>query len=141
MAKNADVKKGTALWLMKVKKGEMRAVAFAAEFVARKAREALGTSAGDKTGPLTYTDPSKPGEAPHARTGHLRMGIYHQNDPQKAVSRVGWQRNVIYGYYHEVGIHYSKAGYQRRPHLLPALVDNLNEIKGLMARTMKAATA
>jgi len=72
----------------------------------------------NKTQRTIYTRPSKPGEAPHKRTGNLQRGIWHKHNPARPVSQVGWSLNAIYGLYHDQGIRYRRAGLQKRPHMM-----------------------
>ena len=98
------------------------------------------TPGGNKNTRTIYTNPSRPGNPPHKRTGHLQRNIgktYKRHSATKregayAVTRVGWRTNAIYGMYHELGIRGVK-----RPHLHSTFKKNRKAIGRLMVKTVR----
>ena len=69
-----------------------------------------------------YPNPSKPGEAPRVRRGIGQESIRWGFDDHELASRVGFTRIARYMLFHELGINYSRVGFQRRPTIVPTLV-------------------
>ena len=127
-------------YLAKVKRAESRAVAAMGSALQADVIKLLSTSARRKRRTKTvFRNPSKPGQAPHARTGQLKGHIFHEHIRTRAVSHVGWRGAGIYGLYHELGIRYAKAGFQRRPHLLSTLKRHRAKYARIYDRRFKAA--
>jgi hypothetical protein len=82
------------------------------------------TKGGNKTTRTIYPHSSKPGESPRRRTGAGQKGIVWNWIGGSRTARVGYTRLVRYMTYHELGIHYSRVGFQRRPTIIPALTNN-----------------
>lgn len=61
---------------------------------------------------------SKPGQVPFVQTGKLRQSIFARK-VKPGLYEVG--TNLPYGVYHELGITYSRVGFQKRPFILPAV--------------------
>jgi hypothetical protein len=61
------------------------------------------TGSGRSATKRAYTSPSKPGEPPRTRTGHLAGSVDMELDEQGMRSRVGIPENAKYGYWLEVG--------------------------------------
>jgi len=83
-----------------------------------------------------YPNSSEPGESPRRRTGFGQKNIVFGFDRNAEMARVGYTRLARYMTFHELGITYSKVGFQQRPTIVPALADNLGP---LSRRFMKAA--
>lgn len=87
-------------------KGLQRAVVFLWTSI----QAALNTSANPQSvkrrggGSRTvYTSPSKPGEPPHKRTGHLQRNVLYEFDEANKSAKVGVTQNAKYGMFLEVG--------------------------------------
>ena len=88
-----------------------------------------------------YPPASRPGKAPHLRTGNLRRGIV-LNRKRRGVYEggeviVGWSERAKYGAYHEAGITYSRVGFQRRPHIEPTFRRHAGRIAKIMLAETK----
>lgn len=64
-----------------------------------------------------YNNSSKPGEAPHKRTGFGQRGIVREIDRKSLIARVGVTANAIYMYFLELGTKHIA----RRPWLMATL--------------------
>lgn len=83
----------------------------------------------NKTTRTIYPNPSKPGESPRKRTGWLQRHVVQEIDTKKMASRVGVQKNAIYGLYLELGTKHVA----RRPWLVATLMKNKAIIAKLLA--------
>lgn len=86
-----------------------------------------------------YTQSSKPGESPRQRTGFGRKNIVMNVLRRLKAVRVGYTRAARYMIYHELGIRYSKVGFQQRSTIVPSLEDNLNRLGSIFRRTVVRA--
>ena len=68
-----------------------------------------------------YPNPSKPGEPPRKRTGWLQRHVQREYDKASLTSRVGVQRNALYGIFLELGT--------RRMAARPWLLATLNKVR------------
>jgi hypothetical protein len=75
--------------------------------------------AGQKKSFTVYSNPSKPGEAPHKITGWLQRHIQYWTDKGNLIVRVGLALGAKYGLYLELGV---KGGKEIRPKKGKALV-------------------
>ncbi len=89
----------------------------------------------------TWPNSSKPGESVRRRTGKGQKGIVRGSDRKRLAARVGYRRTARYMTFHELGIRYAKKGLQKRPTLLPALVDNLDRLGSIAVRAAKRVQA
>jgi len=80
--------------------------------------------------------PSYPGEPPRARTGFGRSNIVGGRNG--LIVRVGYTRAARYMTFHELGIRYTKAGFQQRPLLVPAVENNVQRLRGIFERAARA---
>jgi len=87
-----------------------------------------------KRSKTSYRNSSKPGESPRRRTGAGQRGITRQRFPDMLMARVGYLMNVKYMAYHEVGIRYRRAGFQKRPTIVPAFTENKQAIEAAFWR-------
>ncbi len=102
--------------------GMQRNLTKAAIFVQRKVKESLRVAGPTKT--HSEAPASKPGEAPHRRTGTLARSIAYE--VSKTTARVG--TNVKYGKFLETGTSKMAA----RPYLRPAINKNQRAIKKIL---------
>jgi len=79
---------------------------------------------------LAAAGPSRPGDYPGYRTGHLARNVQSETDPARLVARVG--TNVLYGRYLEFGTRRMAA----RPWLSRALWDFAPEIARILSRAV-----
>jgi hypothetical protein len=74
-----------------------------------------------------YPHPSKPGEPPRKRTGHLQAGILHEFSADRLTARVGLNPSVRYGGFLEWGTRRMAA----RPWLLATLSKVMPQLRAL----------
>ena len=90
---------------------------------------------------IEYPPASRPGKAPHLRTGNLRRGIVLNRKRRGAYEGgeviVGWSERAKYGAMHEAGINYSRVGFQRRPHIEPTFRRHAGRIAKIMLAETK----
>jgi len=130
----------------KLKRASAHGIDVVGAFVQKKVIRVLSKPAGSTTIPVkrqtpggnkntrtVFRNPSKPGQPPRVRSGNLMRNIFHKHLASKGVSRVGWRANAIYGYFHEVGIQYARAGFQQRPHLMVTIVKQKKAMQRISA--------
>ena len=76
-----------------------------------------------------YPNPSKPGEPPRKRTGWLQRHVQREYDKPSLTSRVGVQRNALYGIFLELGTRFMAA----RPWLLATLNKVRTQLEAILA--------
>lgn len=137
----------------KVHRAAGRALRAAGVRLQQLVKKALSTSAGpqvvklkrprggkkNRTQRTIYTNPSRPGTPPHARTTNLLKGIWLKHDSRRPAAQVGWSRNAIYGLYHDQGIRYRKAGLQKRPHMMATFHKNRASISRVALGSFRRA--
>jgi len=85
-----------------------------------------------------YPPASKPGRPPRRRTGKLRKNIaFFMRGRRSRNVTVGWRKAGIYGFYHESGINYPKAGLQFRKHMLPVFRRHKKHIGNVITRNSR----
>lgn len=94
----------------------------------------------NKTQITVYPFPSKPGESVRRRTGFGQKNIVRGSDAKDISARVGYTRNARYMTEHELGIMFP-SGFQKRPTLVPALMDNLDRLAAIAVRAAKKVRA
>lgn len=95
------------------------------------------TRRGNRTSRTIYPHSARPGESPHVRTGRGQKGIVFGRISAKEY-RVGYSRNVRYMFMHELGIAYSRGGYQRRPTIEPAARRAVAKMRAVAIAAAKA---
>jgi len=98
------------------------------------------TEGSNKNSRTIYPNSSKPGESPRRRTGFGQKNIVFGVDESTLVARVGFTRNARYMTFHELGIRYSKVGFQQRPTIVPATFENLPRLRAVFQRGTKRIT-
>ncbi len=94
---------------------------------------------GAKTQRTIYPNSSLPGESPRRRTGFGWSNIVWGYSKSRKEGRVGYTRNARYMTFHELGIRY-KRGKQQRPTIVPAIRDNLQQLKAVARNAMRSVT-
>jgi hypothetical protein len=87
-----------------------------------------------------YENSSKPNEPPRVRTGFGRKNIVQGFSKQLMASRVGYTRAARYMTFHELGIRYTKAGYQQRPTIIPSLRDHREKIRRVAFNSLRGVS-
>ena len=108
-------------------------------FSAATRKRRKGSKFLNKTQRTIYPDPSKPGESPKRRTGFGQKNIVWGYSKPLQVARVGYTRAARYMTFHELGIRYSRRGMERRPTIIPSLVDNRRRILTVGIRAARLA--
>ena len=141
------LRNNTKKFLARIERANARALEGAATELVRQTKRTVNKSAGPQRKTRTrntsggvkgssytvYGSPSDPGSPPHKRTGHLQANIVrsHYDQVRKSVS-IGWTRNAIYGFFHEVGIRGRK-----RPHLVRTFMKTRNALSSVYRATFK----
>jgi len=125
-------------FLAEARRRESVGVQLAAQFLVKQAQGLVNTSAGPKKVRVKrrtargnrrtrtiYTNPSRPGQSPHKRTGQGQRSIATEHDSASLTSRVGWRRSGRHMLILEL--------FRQRPHLVKALNQNRARIAELAA--------
>ena len=108
----------------------------------KRVRDTSSRGGGKKGSQYTsHPNSSQPGESVRRRHGHGMAGIVRGSSRKRLAARVGYRRNVRYMMFHELGIRYANKGLQKRPTLVPALVDNLDRLSTIAVRAAKRVRA
>ncbi len=93
-----------------------------------RVKRTRNTVAGAKGSSYTiYTQPSKPGEPPHKRTGWLQGHVQYELDENLHMARAGLDADAIYGLFLELGTRFMHP----RPWLLATLEKCFPQLQAL----------
>jgi hypothetical protein len=80
----------------------------------------------NRTQITVYPHSSKPGQPVKRRSGHGQKNIVWGR--RGLVARVGYRTAAQYMIFHELGINYPRGGHQKRPTMVPAIMDNKRKV-------------